>query len=87
VDVDPSDTLRHEPMRLDELQDFLMIAQRGVRQGRQECQDLAPSRQGTAGEFADHEGMSPHFAAAQAIRQEIIASAEVIDPDGGIDEH
>jgi hypothetical protein len=31
--------------------------------------------------------MSPHFALAQAMRQEVIASAEVINPDGGVDKH
>ena len=74
-------------MRLDELQDVLMLEQRRVWQGRQKRQNLAPPLQGPTGEFADHEGMSPHFATAQAIRQEVIASTEVIDPDRGVDEH
>jgi hypothetical protein len=46
-----------------------------------------PSLEDTARELSDHEGMSPHFAVAQAIRQEVIAAAEVVDPDGGVDEH
>ena len=87
VDVDPPYTLRHELTRLDEVEDLLMIEQRRVRQGCQEPQDLSPSLQGPAGEFADHEGMRPHLAGVQAIRQEVIAPAEVIDPDGGVDEH
>ena len=87
MDVNPSDALRHEPTRLDEVENLLMIQQRRLRQGCQEPQDLPPSLQAPAGEFADHEGMCPHLAVPQAIGQEIIAPAEVIDPDGSVDEH
>jgi hypothetical protein len=87
MDVDPPNTLRHELTRLDELKGLRMIEQRRLRQGREKLQDLSPSLQDPASQLTDDEGMSPHFAAVQAIRQEIIASAKMIDPDGGVDEH
>lgn len=87
MDVDPSDPLGHEPMRVDEVEHILMIEQRRLWQGSQELQDLAPSLKAAAGEFTDHEGMRPHLPGAQAFCQEVITPAEVIDPDGGVDEH
>jgi hypothetical protein len=58
-----------------------------VRQDREEPQDFSPSPERPASELADHEGMRPHLAAAQAVRQEVVAPAEMVDPDGCVDEH
>jgi hypothetical protein len=86
VDIDPSNTLCHELARLDEIENLLMIHDRSVRQGGQESQDLPPSCEAPAGKFANHERMGPYLTIQQATCQEGIASAQVIDPDGGIDE-
>jgi hypothetical protein len=87
VDVDPPEALGHELMSLDELQGFLMVEQGRARQGREESQDLSPPLHGPARQLADHEGMSPHLADTQAIRQAVVAPTEMVDPNGGVDEH
>lgn len=87
MDISPSNPLRHELTGLDEVEDLLMIEERRVRQGGQEFQNLSPPLQAPAGELADHEWMRPYLAVPQAVCQESIALAEVINPDRGIDEH
>jgi hypothetical protein len=58
-----------------------------VRQDREEPQDFSPSPERPASELADHEGMRPHLTTTQTIRQDVIATAEVVHPDGRVDEH
>jgi hypothetical protein len=87
VDVDPAEALPHQLTGLYELQNLAMSEKLRVRQDREEPQDFSPSPERPASELADHEGMRPHLTTTQTIRQDVIATAEVVHPDGRVDEH
>ncbi len=87
MSIDPADAATHEAVGLDEKQHLPVVDDRRVREGSQEGQDLAPPPEVPAGELADHERVSPHLPGAQALGQRLVASAKMIHPDRGVDEH
>jgi len=87
VHVDPPDALPGEPPGFDESHCNVVIHERGARQRRHEREDLAPAPQVAARQFVDHERVGPHVPAVEPLLQQLVASAEVVDPDGGINQH
>jgi hypothetical protein len=64
-----------------------MAHDRGLGESREERQDVGPAVEGAAGELADHEGMGPRLPRVQTLDECAVATAEVVDPDGSVDQH
>lgn len=87
VHVDPAQTLAGEPLRVDESKHFAVLDEwRGWKRGER-TEDLASPRQVPAREFPDDEDVRPHLPGLEQVLQRRIGPAEVVHPDGRIDEH
>jgi hypothetical protein len=64
-----------------------MIGLPRPRQGSQQREHFPPVLQAAAGNLADDEGMAPDFRPAKEHSQDGVAPAQVVDPDGRVDEH
>jgi len=71
---------------VDEGQDLVMLGLPRPRQGMKQFEDCVPPGEGTAGEFADHKRMADDVARLQEHGQLAVAPAQVVDPDGCVDE-
>src|SRR5574337_16606 len=84
--VHPPNSASVEPLALNEFQDFAMLCQPGSRQGLQQNQHLSTIPQGTARQFPDDERVCQHLLFVEKTYQFSVAGAEVIDPDGSVDQ-
>jgi hypothetical protein len=84
--INPPDPPAVQPLPLDNAQNFLVLC--GLRFGQRlkERQDLLPIAQSSARQLTYDERMGEHVSVRQERLQLAVSYAQVVDPDGGIDE-
>jgi hypothetical protein len=85
--VDPSESPAHQPVPFHQGQHFFVLRHRHLRQRRQEREDLLPCSEVPARQLAEDEGVAGDLSGIEASAQPRVAPPEVIDPNGGVDEH
>lgn len=86
MDIDESQPLAHEPVPLDEPQQFLVRNFVGGGQGLEESQDFRAVPQVPARQFADDEGMADGHCFGEQPGQGRVAQPQMVNPDRGVDE-
>src|SRR2546430_4016889 len=86
MDVHPPNSVSVEPLVLYEFQDFAMLCHLCFRQSLQQSEHLSTIPQGTTRQFPDDERVRQHLLFVEKTRQLSVAGAEMIDPDGSIDQ-
>src|SRR3990172_3709266 len=87
MDADPADPPPHQPVRLDEGQGLLVTGEHRLGERRQEREDLLPATEVSARKLPGHERVGPDFAPVQPFGQSRVPPSEMVDPDGGVDQH
>jgi hypothetical protein len=86
VGVDPSDAAARESVPFDELQNFGMLCGVGLRQLREEPEDLGAPSQVAERQFADHERVKENEPVLEEGREPGVSTPQVIDPEGRVDQ-
>src|SRR5262245_55705124 len=84
--VYPTQSSAEELVRFDEFQRLIMLSNGHRRQRRKQCEYSLTLRQASAGELSDHERMDPDLACVELLRKLGIPRAEMIYPNGRVDE-
>lgn len=81
MDVDPPQPLAHQLMDIDEPQDVL--ARHGWQPWKlgQQGEDLCPSSQTTARQFADHKRVAEHLPVEEQNSEPGVVCPKVVNPD------
>ena len=85
--VDPPEPAPHQGVSVNEGQHFLLVHDRRLGEIVKEPQDFAPASERAAGEFTHYEGVAEHSFLEQQPGELPIGDAEMVDPDGGIDQN
>ena len=85
--IDPADPSSLEPVRVDEMQHLFMSGERNCRECIQQAEDLVSPPQVATRQLADNERMADGLSFVQQLREMTVPSAQVIHPDGGVDEN
>src|SRR4051794_32673766 len=86
MDVDPSQPGSLESMLSDETENLFVRRGHGLRQVREQAEDLRAVLQRTERQLADHEWMTDDLRRFQQSRKTGVPSPKVIDPDGRVDQ-
>jgi hypothetical protein len=84
--VDPTESTAHQASTLDECKHFVVIRNRHRRQLADQLEDVAAPRKISAGKLPDDERVCPNQPVFEELRESLVALAQMIYPDGGIDE-
>src|SRR4051794_39148731 len=86
MDVDPSDAAGGNVVPVDELEGLVVVRGLRSRQLAQQSEDLGSVLQTSESELADDERVHHDVPAVEQGFQPRIAAAQVLDPDGSVDE-
>src|SRR5205823_3544332 len=86
VDIDPAEARTHQPVHLEEGQRFPMLHGARLRERLQPRENLRPISQPPTGELADDERVAQDLFVDEQPTKAVVASAQMIHPDRGIDE-
>lgn len=84
--VDIADTESEEVLLLNEKQNFWIRGDNGLRQTLQRAQNQTTLTQIADGKLTDHEGMRQDSFVLKETSEGAVSGAQVIDPDGGVDQ-
>ena len=87
MSVEPADTRAGEPVCFDEYEHFIVLGNRKLRQSTQHCKDLRTWVKPSASEFPNDKGVAFNLIVKQQHLQAVIARAQMINPDRGVDQH
>jgi len=87
VGVNPPEATSVQPLGLDKMEDLIVFRDSGLWKVRQEIEDLLPVPEATTRQLPDHKRMAEHFPVMEERLQAGVARAEVLDPNGGINEN
>lgn len=85
--VNQAQTLVHETMKINEVQDFRIVGLGKCRQGGQQCENDLATLNVAASQFADDERMAHDVLAMEQFHKVRFTFAQVIDPDRGVHKH
>lgn len=86
MDIDKTDTQTHEPMLIDEEEKLIRSDGESDGESLQQIQDSISVFEIAAGQFPDDIRMASHLTIEQQCFEPAVARAQMIDPDGSIDE-
>jgi hypothetical protein len=86
VDVDPPDSFSLQFRALEKFKRLAVPGKRGLRQGRKKAKNLTPVPQVPASQFSENKHVPKHLFTAEQRLEPFVPPAEVVDPDGGVDE-
>src|SRR6516225_2856651 len=84
--IDPADPLAVQVLALNHAHHFLMLGDLRLGQSLEQSKDLHPIAQPPACQLTDDEGMGQHLTDFQEGPKHAVSSAQMIDPDGRVDE-
>ena len=87
MNVDPPETPSEEHLRFEEQKRFGVMHHGGAWKRGEEGEDFGTSPEVSAGQLSDHEGVHPALAVTQPLRERVAPAAQMVDPDGRIDQH
>lgn len=85
--IDPPEAGPRQLVFVDESQHFVVVDLGRLGKRPEKSQHLGTTLQVSTSELADHELMAPDLALLQRGDQAAIPSAQVLDPDGCVDQH
>jgi hypothetical protein len=84
--IDPADPLTVQMLALNHKHHFLMLGDLRFGQSLEQSKDLHPIAQCPACQLTDDEGMGQHLTAFQEGPKHAVSSAQMLDPNGRVDE-
>lgn len=87
MNVDPAESLPRKSPLLDQGQDLVVFGLGYPRQRVHEREDFLAVPKGAAGKFSKNERVDFHLAVLEKGRQSGVASPQMIDPHGAVDQH
>ena len=86
MDIDPADSQAVQMLLFEKPERLLVPGQRGLRQRDKKIQDLSPVPQVPAGQLPQDEWMPQNLFVTEQGTKPVVSPAEMIDPNGGIDQ-
>ena len=87
MDINPAQASPHQTVALKKREHFVVTGYRRMRKRGEGAQQLVSLREVSTRQLPDDEGMGPNLSLFEQRDQRGVASTQVIDPDGRIDQH